>query len=119
MDVYYQWKLQGINEFNDHLEAFNKRRMDIQSMSFEEFLKTHGGTIYERFYERVASKEFKRTQCLIRSDFISFLHELHSDLEFEELQASVDDHDAFVSATMNLIEEILKSEGYLIHVGTI
>lgn len=119
MDVYYQWKLQGTNEFNDHLEAFNERRARIQSMPFEEFLNRYGKTIYERFYERVASKEFKRGQCLIRSNYISFLHELHADLEFEELQASVDDHNAFASATMNFIEEILKSEGYLVHIGTI
>ncbi|MHA1726488.1 MAG: hypothetical protein ACTSXH_16900 [Promethearchaeota archaeon] len=119
MDVYYQWKLQGVDDFNTHLEAFNERRAGIQSMPFEKFLKKYGKTIYERFYERVASKEFKRKQCLIRSDYISFLHELHSDLKFEELQASVNDHDAFASATMNFIEELLKSEGYLVHVGTI
>jgi hypothetical protein len=119
MDVYYQWKLQGVDEFNDRLDDFNERRANIRSIPFEKFLLKYGNTIYERFYERVASKEFKRKQCLIRSDFISFLHELHSDLEFEELQASVNDHDAFASATMNLIEQLLKNEGYLIHVGII
>jgi len=89
------------SKFDTNLETFNLKRRDIRIMGLKGFIQENNPIAYERFSDILEKG---------RTEFDSFLLELHSDLATNDL---------VLKDVFEFLNTYLRNDGYLINAGTI
>jgi len=89
-------------KFEENLEAFNERRLDIRipNMGLKGLIEKNNPIAYERFSKILEDG---------RDKFDSFMLELHNDLDASDLASK---------EVIGFLREYLKEEGYLVQMGS-